>query len=246
VRLARPLRYPWSLWGLAWMGLLTGVGALVMVVLTWLKLSESSLQKVPRSWARLLMWGIGCPVRVSGLERLEPGATYVFASNHTSALDIPALLAVLPANFRWIAKAELFRIPVFGPALKRCGYIPIDRSDRRAAMQSLSLAARRIEAGASVLVFPEGTRSEDGRLLPFKSGGLALAIKSQRPVAPVAIAGARQVLQAHSLLLDPGPVRVAVGEPIPTRGLALKAREELAGRVQQAVGGLRKSLLSQP
>ena len=129
------------------------------------------MQWVPRLWAKLLIRGIGCPVRVVGQENLTQGATYVFASNHTSALDIPALLSVLPSNFRWIAKKELFEIPVFGPSLSRVGYIPIDRSSNRSGMQSLIAAAQRIAAGASVVIFPEGN--------PL--GHRASALQARRP-----------------------------------------------------------------
>ena len=238
MRLVLPLRILLSFWAMIWLALLTGAGALIIVCQQLFRVDEHKRQWVGRLWAKFLLAGTGCPARITGLENLSPEATYVFASNHTSALDIPALLALLPANFRWMAKKELFAIPVFGLAIRGVGYIPIDRSDPRTALKSLHQAAQRIAAGASVAVFPEGTRSPDGALLPFKSGGLALAIRAGRPVVPLAIMGARQVLEPNRLILNPGPIRVAVGTPIPTQGLKMKDREDLAQKVRDQVEAL--------
>ncbi len=239
--LPKPLRYLISAWGMLWLGVLTLVFSLLTILLSLCRVSDHKIQWVPRTWARLLLWGVGCRAHTSGRENLEPGETYVFACNHTSALDILALLSELPSNFRWIAKKELFEIPLFGPAMLRAGYIPIDRSDRRAAMESLNRAAERIAGGASVVIFPEGTRSPDGKLLPFKSGGLALAIRSQRPVVPVAIIGANQALRPKSTLLNPGAIRIVLGRPIPTQGLKIKQRDELAQKVRAKVEELLNS-----
>jgi 1-acyl-sn-glycerol-3-phosphate acyltransferase len=238
MRLPKPVCALISAWGMVWLTLLTMVFGTITIVLSWCRVNDHKIQWVPRNWARLILWGVGCPARTLGRDNINPKETYVFASNHTSALDIPALLGELPSNFRWIAKKELFKIALFGPAMLRAGYIPIDRSDRRAAMQSINRAADRIAGGASVVIFPEGTRSPDGKLLPFKSGGLALAIRSQRPVVPVAIIGANQALRPKSLLLSPGRVFVVLGEPIPTAGLKMKQREELAQQVQNRVQDL--------
>jgi len=235
VKLPKPARALVSAWGMIWLSLLTVFFSALTIVLAWCGVSEHHIQWSPRNWAKLLLWGVGCSARLKGLENLEPGATYVFASNHTSALDILALLSQLPANFRWIAKKELFEIPLFGPAMLRAGYIPIDRSDRRAAMESLNRAAERISGGASVVIFPEGTRSPDGKLLPFKSGGLALAIRSRRPVVPVTILGANRALRPKSLLLNPGPIQIVLGEPIPTAGLKMNQRDQLAQEVRERV-----------
>ncbi|MGD9125466.1 MAG: lysophospholipid acyltransferase family protein [Desulfarculaceae bacterium] len=230
-----PLRLIWSLWALVWSGLVTGIGSLLTLGVSLAGASEAKIQWVPRIWARALIWGVGCPVSSQGLEDLASDQTFVFASNHTSALDIPALQAVLPPNFRWIAKKELFSIPVFGQALRHAGYISIDRSNRRQALKSLKRAAERIAGGASVVIFPEGTRSPDGKLLPFKSGGLGLAIESGRPVVPMAILGAGKVLPPKKYLLSPQRIRVVVGSPISTSGLELKDRDQLADQVREKV-----------
>jgi 1-acyl-sn-glycerol-3-phosphate acyltransferase len=218
-----------------WLALTTVTIASLVVVRAWLGARPDRLQALARLWARLLIKGVGCRVAVKGQEHLQSGATYVFASNHASAFDIMALLAVLPANFRWIAKKELFTIPLFGHSMHRAGYIPIDRSDNRAAMASLQTAARRIKEGASVVIFPEGTRSTDGHLLPFKPGGFLLAMRAGAPVVPLAIVGSHQVLPPKSLLINPGPIEVRLGQPIPTASLKAEDREGLCQAARQQV-----------
>ncbi|MCB2193114.1 MAG: 1-acyl-sn-glycerol-3-phosphate acyltransferase [Deltaproteobacteria bacterium] len=231
----RPLRYLWSTWGMSWMVLLTIPLALAVIMAGALRVGENKLQWAPRAWARLLMWGIKCRVRLIGGENLEPGESYVFAGNHASALDIPSLQSVMPKNFRWVAKKELFSIPLFGPALGSIGNIPIDRSVGRQAMHSLILASQRVSDGASVVIFPEGTRSEDGKLLPFKSGGFLLAIKSGRPVVPFYLHGTRQALANDRYLLDPGPIEVILGEPISVEGFKTGQREDLSDVVRERI-----------
>lgn len=230
-----PLRYIWSGWSILWLLITTIPIASAVVVLGWLRLGDDRAQYLARFWARILIGGAGCPIRLEGGENLEPGGAYIFACNHSSALDIPALLSLLPRNFRWIAKKELFSIPIFGPALKAAGYIPIDRGDHRKAMASIAHAAERIMGGVSVVIFPEGTRSTDGKLLPFKSGGFMLALKSQRPVVPVAIVGSSHALPAKRLLLNPGRIRVIIGQPLPTTGLKSGDREALADLTRRKV-----------
>ncbi len=230
-----PLRYIWSGWALLWLLITTIPLASLVVVMGWLRLGDARAQHVAHFWAWLLGGGVGCPAHLEGGENLEPGGNYIFACNHSSALDITALLTVLPKNFRWIAKKELFRIPIFGPSLKAAGYIAIDRSDHRKAMESIAHAAERIRQGVSVVIFPEGTRSMDGKLLPFKSGGFTLALKSKRPVVPVAIVGSRLALAPKSKLLNPRPIRVIVGKPLPTADLKMSDREALADLTRRKV-----------
>ena len=139
-----------------------------------------------RLWARLALALSGSCVTLHGSENLPPGPV-IFMSNHQSNFDILALLVTMPRHIHWIAKKELFDIPVFGLSMRRGGYIPLDRGDGRKAMRSMDDAARMIRNGRSVVMFPEGTRSPDGRLLPFKRGGFILARKAGVPVVPVTI-----------------------------------------------------------
>ncbi|MDY6852337.1 MAG: lysophospholipid acyltransferase family protein, partial [Thermodesulfobacteriota bacterium] len=152
-----------------------------------------------RAWARILLWTSLVRVQVIGGEELDPGESYVFVANHTSAYDILVLLAYLPFQFRWLAKEELFKIPFFGWAMARVGYIPINRSNPRESARSLIKAAEKIKAGVSVVIFPEGTRSRDGLIHEFKRGSFTLAVRSGRPLVPVSISGTHRILPTKTL-----------------------------------------------
>ncbi len=179
-------------------------------------------------WLKGVIRCSGVQIEVRGLELLKPERSYVFAANHQSQFDIPVLGVVLPFQVRWLAKESLFRIPFFGWALKATGYIPIDRQNPRRGLRSLEAAAQKVKKGFSVIIFPEGTRSPDGRLLSFKSGGFVLAIKSGQPVVPIAICGTRKVMPRGRLWVTPGLVRVKIYKPIETKGLTLRDKAELS------------------
>ena len=139
-------------------------------------------------------------------------------ANHQSNFDIPVLLAHLPLQFRWLAKAELFKIPVFGRAMRGCGYISIDRSDRESAFQSLAKAAATIKDGTSVLVFPEGTRSLDGMIKPFKKGSFVLAVDAGVPIVPIVITEPGPSCPKTNCIIKPCQVTLDVLPPVETSG----------------------------
>ena len=141
---------------------------------------------------------------VRGRENLLPGETYLVMSNHQSHYDIPVLFEVIGANIRMITKEELFRVPIFGNALKLGGFISIDRSDRNAAIRSLDQARELLASGTHVWIAPEGTRSKTGELLPFKKGAFYLALEARLPILPVTIQGTRDALPAHGLRSSAG------------------------------------------
>lgn len=201
-------------------------------------MSPTSAQRIPRLWARILLSVSGVSVTIQGGEYLEQGRPYIFAGNHQSQFDIFALQGCLGYDFRWLAKKELFDVPVFGAAMRRVGYIPVDRSHSRTAVKSLDEAAQRIASGTSVIIFPEGTRSPDGKLLPFKSGTMVLAIKAAVPVVPMAIIGTHAILPKGKLLARSGKVVIRLGKPIETSGYKVKQKHELAERLQGAVAAL--------
>jgi 1-acyl-sn-glycerol-3-phosphate acyltransferase len=174
-------------------------------------------------------------VGVTGGERILPEQPYVFMCNHQSNFDIPVLLGNLPVQFRWLAKAELFKVPIFGRAMHAAGYISIDRSDRQSAFESLQKAADVLRGGVSIMVFPEGTRSLDGVLKPFKKGGFVLAIEAGVPVVPVAIRGTHGIMPKGKRLIRPGDVTVCIGEPIATTPYTLETKEVLMGYVRHAI-----------
>ena len=214
------------------------VSVFTLVDLLWVRKSEVKVQVFPRYWGRILCWLAGVRVKVEGIENLDPGQTYIFAGNHCSQYDIFSFQGYFPHDFRWIAKKELFRIPVFGRAMHRAGYIPIDRTHGRQALKSLDEAAKRIAAGSSVLIFPEGTRSADGTLQEFKTGAVLLAIKAGVPIAPLGFNGSYQVLPKGTLLPRSGEIIIRVGPPISTGQFKAGDKQRMAMELHGAVAHL--------
>lgn len=172
---------------------------------------------------------------VHGREAVPLNEPVIFMGNHQGNFDILVLSRAIPRRFSWLAKEELFRIPLFGPAMRRAGYIPIDRSDGRKALRSLDAAAKRIKAGASVIVFPEGTRTADGSLLPFKKGGFILAERAGVPVVPFTINGSMRVNPRNTVKLFRGTIGVRFGAPIATSGDGALKGTPLMEQVRAAI-----------
>jgi len=187
------------------------------------------------TWAKSILAIARVKVRITGLSYIDPKRSYIYMSNHQSNFDIPVLLGYLKVQFRWLAKAELFEIPIFGHGMRGCGYISIDRSNRRSAMESIKQAAETIRNGVSVLIFPEGTRSADGHIQPFKKGGFFLARKSEVPIVPVIIRGTWRVMPRTGLRIAPGNVTVEVRPPIETTAYSGKDKNQLIRDVRQAI-----------
>ena len=195
------LFYPWTLF----------------VILTGVPLSfirADYLHNYARFWGMLGLRLAGVRLTIQGKEHLAGLGPVIYMGNHQSNFDILALFAGLPGQFRWIAKEELFRIPLFGYSMKRCGYIPLNREDRRKALQSMRAAAERIAAGTSVVIFPEGTRTEDGSLLPFKKGGFTLARQAGVPIVPLAITGSHEINPKGSMRICGGHIRLTIFAPL--------------------------------
>lgn len=192
------------------------VGATMAIVGSFVKKGDDSAHLVARIWARSILLVSGVKVVVYGLENIDPCASYVYMANHQSMFDIFALLAFLPVRFRWLAKKELFSIPIFGYSMGRAGYISVDRSSMKAAYRSLQEAAQKIAQGVSVVIFPEGTRSSDGRIMPFKAGGFHLAITSGRPIVPVVIDGTHHIMPKGISRVRQGLVTISINPPIET------------------------------
>lgn len=212
-----------------------------IITLIWAVLFHrpaDELQIFGRYWGKFICALSGVRVTIEGVENLAADKTFIFAANHQSQFDIFVLQGYLPFNFRWLAKKELFQIPVWGTAMKKAGYIPVDRSHGRQALRSLEEAAKFIAKGASVIIFPEGTRSRDGKLQPFKAGGMVLAIKAGVELVPVAISGTFAILPKGSLLLHPGRVVIRIGTPITTRDYRTNQKHELALLLQKKVATL--------
>ncbi|HEV1284109.1 MAG TPA: lysophospholipid acyltransferase family protein [Bryobacteraceae bacterium] len=201
--------------------------------------SGEFMMKTARLWARSLLAIAGVRVKVEGLENLTPGASYVFASNHLSYMDTPVILTHIPADFRFMAKDGLFKIPLLGTHLGQAGHIPVPRHDPRAAVKTMTLAADTIRTrNISLLIFPEGGRSHDGVMQPFKDGAAYIAIKAGVPVVPLGISGTRQILAMHSATFHRGNVTLRIGNPIPTKGLTLHDRKSVTETARESVVAL--------
>jgi 1-acyl-sn-glycerol-3-phosphate acyltransferase len=188
-----------------------------------------------RWWAKIPLLVSGVRVKVSGLEHIGTEPSYIYMSNHQGSYDIFALLSCLPVQFRWIAKKELFAIPILGWAMGAANYISIDRSGKRKALDSIKRAASKIKEGVSVVIFPEGTRSRDGSIQPFKRGGFTLAIKSGVSIIPITINGSRDVMPRDSMSVRPGEIRVTIDRSIETAPLSLRDRNVLMQKVRETL-----------
>ena len=187
--------------------------------------------------ARLALALAGIRYRVSGREHV-PETAVVFCANHESNIDPPVLFEALHRRLRFLYKAELHKLPIMGAVFDAGGFVPIERSDRESAMRSIAMGAESLKAGNSFLIFPEGTRSRTGDLLPFKKGGFIMAIGAQTPVVPVAISGGRAAMRKGSPIVRPVKVSVRIGKPVPTTGLTLDDRDELIAQVRGEVAKL--------
>ena len=232
---------------MTWRSVLTTVTGnaflvLATVILGLLALPASLLP--PRGdWvftlSKLWSWGLlaasGVRVRVRFSADLEPGGGYVFLANHQSMFDIPLVVATSPVQLRFAAKQSLFRIPVFGWAIRAGGLIPVDRGDRSSALSTFAAARDRLGRGTSVLLFPEGARSLDGLLHPFQRGGFLLALRSGLPIVPIGIRGTLGRQRRGSFAIHPGRVEIRYGEPVDPSEYGVRRRAELEAEVRRRI-----------
>lgn len=215
----------------------TGLFAISASIFTLFDASGASYAAHARLWARFALALSNTPVTLRGQEHLPDGPC-ILMSNHQSSYDILALIATVPRRTYWIAKKELFDIPIFGSSMRRGGYIPLDRSDGRKALKSMENAAAIIREGRSVVMFPEGTRTRDGQLLPFKRGGFMLAVRAGVPVIPVTINGSGKVNPGGLIRLYPGSISLTLHPQvvIPAGMKKSEAEEWLMDKVRESIG----------
>jgi 1-acyl-sn-glycerol-3-phosphate acyltransferase len=190
---------------------------------------------------RIGVWACGMVVRLSGArlevegrEKIPSDRAVVFMPNHQGNCDPPALLTLLPPVLV-MAKKEFFRIPILGQAMRLRRFIPVDRQNREQAIQAVNNAVKAVRAGQSFLIFPEGTRSRDGRLQPLKKGAFVLAMTAGAPIVPISVSGSSKIMRKGEFGIHPGRVRVVIHDPISTEGCTLEDRERLMEEVRQAI-----------
>lgn len=192
-----------------------------------------------RSWARCLLFVSGVRVRTEGLDKIDLTKPYVIAANHASYMDTPVILTYIRLQFRFMAKEELFKIPLLGTHLKTAGHVSVPRNDPRSAVRTMNEAAVNIrEKGISMLIFPEGGRTRTGELQDFKEGVASIAIKAGVPIVPVGLTGTRAVVPMGSAVVRRGRVTLRVGDPIPTEGMNPKERQALTAQVRESIASL--------
>ncbi|MGI9078793.1 MAG: lysophospholipid acyltransferase family protein [Gemmatimonadaceae bacterium] len=184
------------------------------------------LERAPGFFSRWVMRAAGSPIRVNHAQHIVPGEARIYVSNHVSWFDVFALAAIIP-RFRFIAKKELRKIPVFGRAISKVAAIFIDRQNRKAAFDAYEDAASQVKTGISVIVCPEGTRGTSYRLRPFKKGPFVLAIASQAPVVPCVVYGTREIQPKGAIRVRAGVAEITLLEPVPTAGLTYEDRDNL-------------------
>ena len=218
--------------------LYTGILGTISLISSLFDRKGRAQHNIARLWAWLILKTCMAHVAVSGLHRIDTNKPHLYAANHISALDIPVLYTQLPFQFRIIAKQELFRYPFLGWHLRRSQQIPVDSTSAASSMRSLNRAAKTLRDGMPMVVFPEGGRSASGQIQPFLGGAFYVAIKTQVDIVPVAIIGTFEMLPMDSFHIRPRPLKMFVGEPIPTQGYKARDMERLASIVQRAVEDL--------
>ena len=224
-----------------WVMLTTIFWGIIAIFISFFTRTGNPVHIIARIWARGILFVSRIKVTVDGLANIDPSRSYVYMSNHQSNFDIPVLLACLPVQFRWLAKAELFKIPIFGRAMRGAGYVKIDRFNQESAFESINEAAGKMKDGVSVMIFPEGTRSRDGSIRPFKKGGFVMAVDAGVPIVPIILQGTWSIMDKSSLRINTGEVSLNIKAPIATIDYTRDSKDDLMESVRAVIcGGFEK------
>ncbi len=216
--------------------LMTGMAATAVIGTSLVSPNSRLIDRIVDAWARTILWAGGVRVRVIGAENVDPSTSYIVASNHQSSFDIMAHFMALPVPIRFLAKKELFGVPLLGWALKRLHMVPVDRSAGRPVYEEIEQnAAATIADGKSIIVYPEGTRTTTGELLPFKKGAFFIAVRTGLPILPTTIAGSYEAWLPRAKIIRGGTITVAIGAPIPTQNLTVDDAPGLQESVRSTI-----------
>ena len=207
-----------------------------LIVLLKVRPQTSQVPRVMRIWAKVFLFVTGTRVTVEGADRIDPTGSYIFVGNHTSNLDIPVIMGHLPVSSRFLAKKEMFKVPVLGGAMRAIHMVETDRRLGPTAQRALNQQVTTVVTeGLSLMIFPEGTRSDSHEMLPFKKGAFRIAVDNAMPVVPVTIVGTLEAWKPHSKLINGGRVRLVIHDPIPTVDLDRNRLNDLRDRVWSIV-----------
>jgi len=207
----------------------------LLIALVVITKNENLIYSPVRMFIRAGLAMVGVKVEVSGLERLAPNQTYIFTPNHQSLIEVPLCVTYLNRNIAYLGKKEVFKYPIFGYGIRLIGVISVDRSNTTAAVESARQATENLRHGKSYVVYPEGTRSPDGRLLPFKKGAFMMAIDAGVPVVPISISGATEIMPKAQIKVFPSTVRITVHDPINTNGYSKENIGELMKLTRETI-----------
>jgi 1-acyl-sn-glycerol-3-phosphate acyltransferase len=223
------------LWLGFWFGLATFIMFAPVTVAAFSDSTGNLAFTLSKVWAWIMLKVTGVHPELRGRDKIRKGQSYIIIANHQSHFDALALVTTLKIQFRWIAKKELLKIPLFGHALYASRNIFIDRSNRKKSIKSIHEGMNRLPPGASILFFAEGTRSRDGGIQAFKKGGFVTAIDKGLPILPVTINGSRKVLPRGSIVFSPGPIEVVIGDPIETKNYTADGPGELIKKTRDEI-----------
>ncbi|MEA2014376.1 MAG: lysophospholipid acyltransferase family protein [Thermodesulfobacteriota bacterium] len=214
----------------------TAVASTIAMLAAYVDPEGGGVDSVSTLWARVNLALSGVPISISGEEFIEQDQPYIVMANHQSHYDVFALIGYLPLSLKWVMKMELREIPIFGIACEKTGHIYVDRGNPEKAKKSLKTAGEKIRAGSSVVFFPEGTRSPDGRLQRFKKGGFVMALEAKVPILPITVVGGRRILPRNSLRILPGNMKIIIHKPVPVDKYTYETKEELMERTKEIIG----------
>lgn len=213
----------------------TSVLGVTVIITSIFDSSGNTVHYIGKFWSRMNLALTGVRVNIAGLENIRPGKPYIVMSNHQSHYDVWTLIGHIPLQLRWVMKKELRAIPIFGYGCGRMGHIYIDRRNPGQSHHELEAVREKFSAGSSVVFFPEGTRSPDGNLLPFKKGGFVMSILHGVPILPVTIHGTREVLAKGSFMPMPGRIDVMIHPPVKPGEYDMTTKESLMERVREII-----------